>query len=130
MQLTAPKIKSRRSKRPSNSPTRRNALPVSQVRARRGSGIEDRALYSCECGFTWKGEVTASPCCAHCGTPQAWELATADLTVIPLGRAEASASAYIAEIQRRLAAQDRVRYELHAMGTSLEGSTADILAVA
>jgi uncharacterized protein (TIGR00106 family) len=40
-----------------------------------------------------------------------------------------SASPYIAEIQRRLAAQDRVRYELHAMGTSLEGSTADILAV-
>jgi len=57
-------------------------------------------------------------------------LATADLTVIALGRAEASASAYIAEIQRRLAAQDRVRYELHAMGTSLEGETADILAVA
>jgi uncharacterized protein (TIGR00106 family) len=57
-------------------------------------------------------------------------LATADLTVIALGRAEASASAYIAEIQRRLAAQDRVRFEMHAMGTSLEGSTADILAVA
>jgi uncharacterized protein (TIGR00106 family) len=56
-------------------------------------------------------------------------LATADLTVIALGRAEASASAYIAEIQRRLAAQERVRYEMHAMGTSLEGSTADILAV-
>ena len=56
-------------------------------------------------------------------------MATADLTVIALGRAEASASAYIAEIQRRLAAQDRVRYEMHAMGTSLEGDTADILAV-
>ena len=56
-------------------------------------------------------------------------MATADLTVISLGRAEASASAYIAEIQRRLAAQDRVRYVLHAMGTSLEGDTADILAV-
>ena len=57
-------------------------------------------------------------------------MATADLTVIALGRAEASASAYIAEVQRRLAAQDRVRYEMHAMGTSLEGPTADILAVA
>ena len=56
-------------------------------------------------------------------------MATADLTVIGLGRAEASASRYIAEIQRRLAAQDRVRYALHAMGTSLEGSTPDILAV-
>src|SRR4051812_14794448 len=56
-------------------------------------------------------------------------MATADLTVIALGGAESSASGYIAEIQRRLAAQDRVRYELHAMGTSLEGDTADILAV-
>jgi uncharacterized protein (TIGR00106 family) len=56
-------------------------------------------------------------------------LATADLTVIALGRADASASEYIAEIQRRLAAQDRVRFEMHAMGTSLEGTTADILAV-
>jgi uncharacterized protein (TIGR00106 family) len=56
-------------------------------------------------------------------------VATADLTVLALGRPDASASAYIAEIQRRLARQDRVRYVMHAMGTSLEGSTADILAV-
>src|SRR4051794_7299396 len=54
----------------------------------------------------------------------------AALTVSALARAGASASRYIAEIQRRLAAQDRVRYSMHAMGTSLEGSTADILAVA
>ncbi len=56
-------------------------------------------------------------------------MATADLTVIALGRADASASQYIAEIQRRLERQDAVRYQLHAMGTSLEGTTADILAV-
>ena len=56
-------------------------------------------------------------------------MATADLTVLALGRADASASAYIAAIQRRLAQQDRVRYRMHAMGTSLEGSTADILDV-
>ena len=80
MQIT--KTKSlRRTRRPQQTqahsrrvsePRERPALPVSQVRARRGSGIEDRALYSCECGFAWTGEVTASPCCAHCGTPQAW----------------------------------------------------------
>ncbi len=58
------------------------------------------------------------------------EVATADLTVIGLGRSDPSAGEYVAEIQRRLAAQDRVRYRLHAMGTSLEGSTEDILAVA
>jgi uncharacterized protein (TIGR00106 family) len=56
-------------------------------------------------------------------------MATADLTVIALGSAGVSASRYVAAIQRRLAAQDRVRYALHAMGTSLEGSTADILQI-
>ena len=47
--------------------------------------------------------------------------------MIALGRPDASASEYIAAIQRRLAAQDAVRYRMHAMGMSLEGSTADIL---
>ena len=83
MQLSTKTKTFRRSQRRSKAPaparrgragseSDRAALPVSQVRARRGRGIEDRALYSCECGFAWKGEVTASPCCAHCGTPQAW----------------------------------------------------------
>jgi uncharacterized protein (TIGR00106 family) len=56
-------------------------------------------------------------------------VATADLTVLALGRPDVSASEYIAEIQRRLARQDRVRYRMHAMGTSLEGASADILAL-
>lgn len=56
-------------------------------------------------------------------------MATADLTILALGRPDPSASAYIAAIQRVLAAQDRVRYVMHAMGTSLEGETADILQV-
>ena len=56
-------------------------------------------------------------------------MATAELTVIGLGRADTSAGEYIAEIQRRLAGQNRVRYALHAMGTNLEGSTEDILDV-
>jgi uncharacterized protein (TIGR00106 family) len=56
-------------------------------------------------------------------------VATADLTVLALGRPDVSATEYIAAIQRRLAAQDRVRYRMHAMGTSLEGATEDVLAV-
>ena len=56
-------------------------------------------------------------------------MATAELTVIGLGRSDPSAGEYIAEIQRRLAAQNKVRFELHAMGTDLEGSTEDILDV-
>jgi uncharacterized protein YqgV (UPF0045/DUF77 family) len=56
-------------------------------------------------------------------------MATAELTVIGLGRSDPSASEYIAEIQRRLADQDKVGYRLQAMGTELLGSTEDILAV-
>src|SRR4051794_29875755 len=56
-------------------------------------------------------------------------MATADLTVIGLGRQSASASEYIAEMQRRLRAQDKVRFKLHAMGTELEGKVEDILEV-
>ncbi len=56
-------------------------------------------------------------------------MATAELTVISLGRAEVGASAYVAEIQRRLRAQDRVAFEMHAMGTNLDGSVEDILAL-
>ena len=56
-------------------------------------------------------------------------MATAALTILALGRPDPSARAYVAEIQRHLARQDKVRYEMHAMGTSLEGRTEDILAV-
>ncbi len=56
-------------------------------------------------------------------------MATADLTIIGLGRSDPSASRYIAAVQRKLNAQDRVKHRLHAMGTSLEGETADILAL-
>ncbi|WP_027006738.1 MTH1187 family thiamine-binding protein [Conexibacter woesei] len=56
-------------------------------------------------------------------------MATADLTVIGLGRSDPSASRYIAAIQRKLGEQERVKFVMHAMGTSLEGETADILAL-
>jgi uncharacterized protein (TIGR00106 family) len=56
-------------------------------------------------------------------------MATADVTVLALGRQDLSATGYIAEIQRHLRKQDRVRFKMHAMGTSLEGTTEDILAV-
>lgn len=56
-------------------------------------------------------------------------MATAEISVLALGTATPSTSGYIREIKRALEAQDRVRFEMHAMGTSLEGSTADILAL-
>ena len=54
----------------------------------------------------------------------------ADLTVIPLGGPSPSVGAYIAEIQRHLASQDRVSWEMRAMGTTMEGSVDDLMAVA
>ncbi len=57
-------------------------------------------------------------------------MATADLTVLPIGREGAGAGDVIAEIQRRLSTQDKVKFQMNAMGTSLEGSVEDILALA
>ena len=56
-------------------------------------------------------------------------MSTADFSVIPIGGPSASASEYLAEIRRRLERQDRVRFEMRGMGTSLEGTTEDILAL-
>jgi uncharacterized protein (TIGR00106 family) len=56
-------------------------------------------------------------------------MATADLSVIPLGTPTASVGEYLAEIARRLESETRVRAHMHGGGTSLEGETADILAV-
>jgi uncharacterized protein (TIGR00106 family) len=57
-------------------------------------------------------------------------MATAELSVVPIGREGASSGDVIAEIRRRLEAQDRVRFRMLAMGTELEGSVEDILALA
>lgn len=56
-------------------------------------------------------------------------MATAEVSILGLGRSSASASEYVAEMQRRLQHQDKVRYSLQAMGTELEGTLEDILDV-
>jgi uncharacterized protein (TIGR00106 family) len=56
-------------------------------------------------------------------------MATAEVSIIGLGRPSASASEYIAQMHRRLESQDKVRFKLHAMGTELEGKLEDILEV-
>lgn len=57
-------------------------------------------------------------------------MATADFSVLGLGAGpDSHSSEYIAEIQRRLSRQDKVGYQLHGMGTSLEGSAEDIFAL-
>jgi uncharacterized protein (TIGR00106 family) len=48
--------------------------------------------------------------------------------VIPLG-VEGGVSEYLAEVHRRLEAQDRVAFEMHGMGTQLDGEADDIFAL-
>jgi uncharacterized protein (TIGR00106 family) len=57
-------------------------------------------------------------------------MATADITVLPIGREGASVSDLLAVIARHLEAQEKVRFEMHAMGTALEGEPEDIFALA
>jgi len=40
--------------------------------ARRAGGPQDRALYSCGCGYAFKATVSTSVGCPNCGTAQAW----------------------------------------------------------
>jgi len=41
-------------------------------RLRASGGPNDRAQYTCGCGFVWEADVSASVACPHCGTSQAW----------------------------------------------------------
>jgi hypothetical protein len=76
MHLTTrlPKRRSTRPKRAARpAPQPPAGLEPPEVRAaRRAGGPEDRALYSCMCGFAFKADVTTSVGCPHCGTEQAW----------------------------------------------------------
>ncbi len=56
-------------------------------------------------------------------------MATAEVTVIPIGREGAALSDILAEVARHLASQDRVRFRMNAMGTELEGEVQHILAL-
>jgi hypothetical protein len=72
MQLTAhlPRMRARSHSRPSHVV---GSDRTRHTRNRRSAGgPEDRALYTCECGYCWRAEVTTSVGCPHCGTRQAW----------------------------------------------------------
>ena len=46
------------------------AAPVS--RRRRADGPQDRAFYTCSCGYAFTAHVSTTVGCPHCGTSQAW----------------------------------------------------------
>lgn len=41
-------------------------------RLRASGGPNDRAQYTCGCGYVWEADVSASVSCPHCGASQAW----------------------------------------------------------
>jgi hypothetical protein len=71
MQLTA-RLPTRLHRDPHGRQRPRVAVLQTLARAKRSGGPEDRALYSCHCGFAFKAEVSTSVGCPHCGTSQAW----------------------------------------------------------
>ena len=54
---------------PQATPTREAA---ERRDARRGGGPQDRALYTCACGYVFTAPVSTSVACPHCGSDQAW----------------------------------------------------------
>jgi cytochrome c5 len=54
------------------SPVPAPRVHVAQARAQRSGGPDDRALYSCSCGFAFKAPVTTTVGCPQCGQAQAW----------------------------------------------------------
>jgi rubrerythrin len=41
-------------------------------RARESGGPDDRAMYTCACGYVFEADVSTSVACPHCGAGQAW----------------------------------------------------------
>jgi hypothetical protein len=41
-------------------------------RMRESGGPDDRAMYTCSCGYVFEADVSTSVTCPHCGTGQAW----------------------------------------------------------
>ncbi|MCB0828354.1 MAG: MTH1187 family thiamine-binding protein [Solirubrobacterales bacterium] len=56
-------------------------------------------------------------------------MATAEITVLPIGREGASVGDVLVRIRRHLEGQDLVDFEMNPMGTALEGEVEDILAL-
>ena len=68
-------VRGRRPGRPGHGAERPSAAAQSSPapRERRyGGPSEDRALYTCECGYAFEAAVTTSVGCPHCARTQAW----------------------------------------------------------
>jgi hypothetical protein len=48
-----------------------DSTPVRR-RRREAGGLQDEAVYTCQCGFVFHAPVSTSVGCPHCGGAQAW----------------------------------------------------------
>ncbi len=51
---------------------RRRAAARGEQRVREAGGPQDSALYPCDCGHVFAGDVSTHVACPRCGTEQAW----------------------------------------------------------
>jgi rubrerythrin len=71
----AKNVESRREKRnlrAVNASVRAEDDGPEKRRARESGGPDDRAMYTCSCGYVFEADVTTSVACPHCGAGQAW----------------------------------------------------------
>ena len=59
-------------RRPAEPTPARMAREPGQRSHRLGGSSQDRALYSCGCGYAFDALVSTSVDCPHCGDRQAW----------------------------------------------------------
>jgi rubrerythrin len=57
---------------PSAAPPEPEADLADERRMRESGGPDDRAVYTCACGYVFEADVSTSVTCPHCGTGQAW----------------------------------------------------------
>ena len=70
---TRPRIGRRVERR--SAVTRTDAVPPAPLplaRERDSGGPQDRAAYSCACGYVFEAPVSTTVGCPHCGGAQAW----------------------------------------------------------
>lgn len=72
---TSPRGRLRRERRLHVTPRpepRPEPMHSDERRLRDAGGPNDRACYSCTCGYLFEADVSTSVSCPHCGSAQAW----------------------------------------------------------
>jgi hypothetical protein len=68
--LRRPHAPAREEPAPTTEPPRDEL--ADERRARESGGPDDRATYTCTCGYVFEADVTTSVSCPYCGAAQAW----------------------------------------------------------